>query len=87
MCFNSKCAETVTRTMCCRYGTVSINLHEWCVMNNDQCGMLVNHTYSAVYACRAEVHSSEWSDTALYPTRGGDDPLSQRGLPFVYMCV
>lgn len=67
--------------MCPRYGAVRINLLEWCVMNNDQCGMF------GVYACRAGVHSSGWSDTALYPARGGDDPLSQQGLSFVYTCV
>lgn len=43
------------------------------------------HIHTAAYACRAGVHSSVWS--ALYPARGGDDPLSQWDLSFVYMCV
>lgn len=80
--------QTVPRTMCSGYGTVSINLHEWCVMNNDQCGMSANRAHAPLWTPEGqEQHSSEWSDAAIYPARGGDDPLSQWGLFFVYTCV
>jgi len=68
--------------------TVSINLYEWRVKNNDYCGMLEKpYTQSAVYAFRQEAHSSEWSAAALYPARGGDDPLSVGPSLCVHVCL
>ena len=81
-----KCASLLNTQKQSSLSMCEYQLHEWCVMNNYQCGMIL-HGDALCCARLSGVHSSMWSNTALYPTRGGDDPHSQWGLSFVYVCL